>query len=221
MAARTVEDQLREQYDTLLPELTRVAEHLKTQVQYSILPIARKLRHHESLIVKSRVKECNSAINKLQQYNPIDPSLPRNPGGVFDRDRPEIYTLLDLRDLVGVRVLAFPSGIATEVDKLLRSQFPDWTPKPIKDENGEQLAYKYYGQYGGFSQALPCEYQIVSELIGLFWDVEHAAIYKQTPNFKRLERIMREQTSAVYLALKAFEDEFERQIQISESNTPA
>jgi len=219
VVARTVEDQLREQYDTLLPELTRVAEHLKTQIQYSILPIARKLRHHEGLIVKARVKECNSAINKLQQYNPIHPSLPRNPGGVFDRDHPESYTLLDLRDLVGVRVLAFPSGISIEVDKLLRSQFPDWTPDPIMDENGKQLAFKYYGRYAESTEGIQCEYQIVSKLIGLFWDVEHAAIYKQTPNFKRLERIMREQTSAVYCALKAFEDEFERQIQISESNT--
>jgi ppGpp synthetase/RelA/SpoT-type nucleotidyltranferase len=211
VADRTIEDQPREQYDTLLPELTRVAEHLKTQVQYSILPIARKLKHHESLIVKARVKDCTSAIDKLRRSNP---------GGVFDRDRPEINTLLDLRDLVGVRVLAFPPRIATEVDKLLRSQFSGWTPDPIKDENGESLAFKYNGQYGGSSKEFPCEYQIVSTLIGLFWDVEHTAIYKQAPNLKGLEPVMREQTSAVYLALKAFEDEFERQIQISESSTP-
>jgi len=219
VTARTIEDQLREQYFALLPEMTRVAEHLKTQVRYSILPISRHLKPHENLVVKVRVKECNSAINKLQQYNPIDPLLPRNPGGVFDRDRPEIYTLLTLRDLVGVRVLAFPSGIATEVDKILHSRFQDWTPDPIKDENGQQLAFKYTGQYAESSEGLQCEYQIVSTLIGLFWDVEHAAIYKQAPKFKRLERIMRKQTSAVNRALKAFEDEFERRIQASESGT--
>ena len=211
MADRTVEDQLREQYDTLLPGLTRVAEHLKTQIQYSLLPIARKLKHHESLIVKARVKECTSAIDKLRRSKP---------GGVFDRERLDIHTLLDLHDLVGVRVLAFPPAIATEADTLLRSQFHDWMPDPIKDENGEQLAFKCNGQYGESSQKLPCEYQVVSTLIGIFWDVEHSAIYKQAPNLKGLAPVMREQTTAVYCALKAFEDEFERQIQVSKSSTP-
>jgi hypothetical protein len=90
VTARTIEDQLREQYFALLPELARVAEHLTTQVQYSILPIARHLVPHESLAVKTRVKDCNSSIDKLRRSNP---------GGVFDRDHPEIYTLLSLRDL--------------------------------------------------------------------------------------------------------------------------
>jgi hypothetical protein len=63
------------------------------------------------------------------------------------------------------------------------------------------------------------EYQIVSTLIGLFWDVEHAAIYKQSPNLKGLGPVMQEQTSAVNKALKAFEDEFERRLQISESSS--
>lgn len=211
MAARTIEDRLREEYDALLPGLTRVAEHLKTQVQYSLLPIARKLKHHESLIVKARVKECTSAIDKLRRSNP---------GGVFDRERPEIHTLFDLHDLVGVRVLAFPPAIAAQVDRLLRLQFPDWTPDPIKDEEGEPLAFKYNGQYAESSQQLPCEYQIVSTLIGLFWDIEHTAIYKQAPNLKGLAPVMRQQISDVYRALKAFEDEFERQIRISESSTP-
>jgi len=147
--------------------LKRVAERLKTQIQYAILPISTRLKPHENLMVKARVKDCNSAINKLQQYNPIDPLLPRNPGGVFDRDRPEIYTLLTLRDLVGVRVLAFPSGIATEVDKILHSRFQDWTPDPIKDENGQQLAFKYTGQYAESSEGLQCEYPRSSDSSGM------------------------------------------------------
>jgi hypothetical protein len=53
-------------------------------------------------------------------------------------------------------------------------------------------------------------------LTGLFWEVEHAAIYKPAPDFKGLtESIsMRVRTSAVYQALKAFEDEFELQIKL-------
>ncbi len=210
MVTRTIEDQLREQYVTLLHDMTRVADHIKTHIEYFILPITRHLKPHESLIVKARVKDCNSAIDKLRRGNP---------GGVFDRNHPEIYSLLSLRDLVGVRVMAFPSGRAMEVDRLLRLEFPDWIADPIRDETGMQLAFKYNGQYTKSSEVLQCEYQIVSTLIGLFWDVEHTAIYKQAPNLKGLAPVMREQTSAVYDALKAFEDEFERQIQISESST--
>jgi ppGpp synthetase/RelA/SpoT-type nucleotidyltranferase len=144
VATRSIEDQLREEYFALLPEMTRLAEYLKTQIQYSILPIARRLKLHESLVVKARVKDCNSAISKLEKINPNDSLGRRNPGGVFDRDHPELYTLQSLRDLVGVRVLAFPSVRAAEVDSLLRTQFSDWIPDHIVDA-GQHLAFKYNG----------------------------------------------------------------------------
>src|SRR5260370_41233464 len=99
--------------------MNRVAEHLKTQIQYSILPITRQLKNYETLVVKSRVKECTSAIDALRRRY-------RDQGAVFDPDHPEDYTLLSLHDLVGVRVLAFPAKRAFEVDALLRSQFSDW-----------------------------------------------------------------------------------------------
>lgn len=135
------------------------------------------------------------------------------PGAIFDPDRPEIYTLRSLPDLVGIRVLAFPASRANQVDSYLHSQFSDWTSDPVLDkETGQRLAAKYYGTYTESKGWLVCEYQIVSTLIGLFWEVEHAAIYKPAPSLKRLEPVMREQTSAVNSALKAFEDEFERQL---------
>jgi ppGpp synthetase/RelA/SpoT-type nucleotidyltranferase len=203
---RTIDDQLREEYFDLLPEMIKTAEHLKTQIQFSILPITRELKSHESVVVKSRVKECTSAIEALRRRY-------ADQGAVFDPDHPENYTLRSLHDLVGIRVLAFPASRALEVDSHLRSQFNDWTSDPVIDkETGQQLAIKYYGTYTASRSWLVCEYQIVSTLIGLFWEVEHAAIYKPAPSLKRLEPVMREQTSAVNSALKAFEDEFERQL---------
>jgi hypothetical protein len=59
----------------------------------------------------------------------------------------------------------------------------------------------------------------MSTLIGLFWEVEHAAIYKQAPGLKGLSPVMQKQTSAVNHALKAFEDEFERQMRSAESSS--
>jgi hypothetical protein len=218
VTTRSIEDQLREEYFALLPEMTRLAEHLKTQIEYSILPIARKLKFHKSLVVKARVKDCNSAISKLEKINPNDPLGRRNPGGVFDRDHPELYTLRSLRDMVGIRVLAFPSGRAADVDSLLRTEFLDWKPDHVI-EDGQQLAFKYNGKHSEFSKDIWCEYQIMSALIGLFWEVEHAAIYKQVPGLKGLGPLMQEQTSAVNRALKGFEDEFEHQIRSAESGS--
>lgn len=56
------------------------------------------------------------------------------------------------------------------------------------------------------------EYQIVPMLVGLFWEVEHSAIYKPSPRLKGVTqaRGMRQRTQEVFHALEAFEDEFER-----------
>ena len=50
-------------------------------------------------------------------------------------------------------------------------------------------------------------------LIGLFWEVEHSAIYKPSPQFKGALAGMGERTVKVYEVLKEFESEFERLIQ--------
>ena len=56
------------------------------------------------------------------------------------------------------------------------------------------------------------EIQIVPMLTGLFWHVEHEAIYKPKPELKSLANSleMRERTQDVLNALKAFEQTFER-----------
>jgi hypothetical protein len=210
MSIRTVEDRLREEYFDLLPELFRTADSLKAQIQFHLLPVARHLQNHESLVVKARVKECGSAMDALRR---------RNPGDVFDREQPELYTLKTLKDLIGVRILVFPSQLAIEVDSLLRREFPGWTSDPVIDrETGQQLAYKYYGEYLHANTGLQCEYQVASMLTGLFWEVEHAAIYKPAPDLKGLmsAAAMQARTSEVYRALIAFEKEFERQLEKSD-----
>lgn len=213
MPAREIEDRLREEYFTGVPTLSRVAEHFKTQVQYLLLTITAGLSSFESVIVKSRVKDCNSAIDALRR---------RSVGGAFDRDSPESYSLFSLKDLVGVRVLAFPSVRVVEVDRLLREHFADWTADDVLDkETGERLAFKYYGLCRAASTTVICEYQVTSLLTGLFWEVEHAAIYKPAPNLKGLtdSPVMQKRTSEVYRALEAFEEEFEAQVRRSENDS--
>jgi len=56
----------------------------------------------------------------------------------------------------------------------LVNQFPEWSPDPVPsdDEDGEPHGYCQA------SERIKGEIQIVSMLIGLFWEVEHSAIYK-------------------------------------------
>jgi hypothetical protein len=127
------------------------------------------LRPYEKLVVKSRIKECESALNTL---------LGPKEGRIFDPDRPGGYSLTQLPDLVGVRVLVFPNSRLIQVDKVLRKRFAGWTAKPIKYGSGPAQAPKYFGYCDEVSQDIRCEYQVVPMLLGLFWEVEHAAMYK-------------------------------------------
>ena len=199
---------LREEYFDLLPDISRVAEQLRAEIQFHTLSISLRLGKHEQLVVKARIKECNSAIDKLRR---------KQESGDFDRSNPQQYSLTSLHDLAGVRVLAFPRRMLTEIDEALQSRFlsPNWTPRPVfNKETDEVLAFKYHGLCPEASVRVQGEYQIVSMLTGLFWDVEHAAIYKPAPGLKRIkgDKKMNDRTSAVYQALTAFEDEFERKI---------
>jgi hypothetical protein len=58
-------------------------------------------------------------------------------------------------------------------------------------------------------------------LTGLFWEIEHDAIYKPDPELKGVAESleMRERTGDVLKALQRFEDEFERLLREKESST--
>jgi len=100
----------------------------------------------------------------------------------------------------------------TEVDQALRERFPDWQADPVPGfvKSDEPQAFKYHG-YCQASTQVRGEFQIVSMLTGLFWKVEHSAIYKPDPRLRGVagSRVMKQRTQEVYDTLKAFEEEFE------------
>ncbi len=202
MASRTIEDRLREEYFDLLPEIRKVAWHLDTEIRFNTLSILRSLNPYEQLVVKSRVKECESAIKALQR---------RQEGRIFDPDRPEDYSILNLPDLAGVRVLVFPRDRLIGVESHLHKCFEDWTPDPVLDEKGAVLAQKYRGHCLETSGRIWAEYQVVPMLIGLFWEVEHSALYKPDPSLRGLAESteMKRLKTDVELALMRFEAGFE------------
>jgi hypothetical protein len=81
---------------------------------------------------------------------------------------------------------------------------------PVRDD-GKILALKYSGYCTDASSRIAGEYQIVSVLTGLFWNIEHSAIYKPLPQLKGVVQslTMQERTKDLLEALNAFEEEFE------------
>jgi hypothetical protein len=189
-----IEDLLREEYFDLLPVVRRLALQLETEIRSLTPSILHDLRPYEQLVVKSRVKECESALNRL---------LGPKEGRTFDPDRPGGYSLLQLPDLAGVRVLVFPNSRLIQVGETLRIRFADWIPKPVKYGSGSAQAPKYIGCCEEVSRAIRGEYQVVPMLLGLFWEVEHAAVYKFRPAAN--SKHMRTHRTAVEDSLISFE----------------
>jgi ppGpp synthetase/RelA/SpoT-type nucleotidyltranferase len=210
MPDRAIRDRLIQEYFDYLPDIRRVVWQLETEIRYRTLPILHNLEPHEQLIVKSRVKDCQSAVNALQR---------RQEGNLFDPELADQYSVLQLPDLAGVRVLVFPRARLVAVDQILRGaeSFLDWTPDPVRDASGANLASKYYGYCREVSEKVRGEYQIVPMLIGYFWEVEHSAMYKPAQSLSGImkSRQMQELRTGVESALSRFEEEFERFVKMN------
>jgi len=209
MSARLVEDHLRAEYVALLPAMQQALLALETEVRYVLLPLTLGLDRYERVLVRARLKDCESAVDALRR---------RQEGGIFDTDRRDQYTLTSLPDLVGIRVLTFPQRRLEDAHNAIRSlaRLTAWTADHISSEplEGTSIALKYHGHWTA-GDLFHAEIQIVSLLIGLFWEVEHSAIYKPTPNLRGVAKsiAMRNRTAAVLAALRDFEEEFDRQIE--------
>jgi hypothetical protein len=169
MPERTTRDRLREEYFDVLPEIRQVVMYLEAEIRYHTRHILQRLKPYEQLAIKSRVKDCESALQTL---------LCKREGRTFDPEKPGDYSILDLPDLAGVRVLVFPNSRLVEVDEALRCHFKGWIYKPLRDNKGDAVPPKFYGYCDQVSSRVRGEFQIVPMLLGLFWEVEHSAMYK-------------------------------------------
>lgn len=205
---RRVEDALREEYFAILPEIRRALLETETRTRAALLEISLRLRPYERVIITARVKECDSAIDALRRRLPLrlfDPAVS--------------YTLSALRDLAAVRVMAFPHKRFKECERVLVQTLKDWTPDPVPHvvQLDAPLALKYYGTWNPENRVVS-EIQIVPLLVGLFWEVEHSAIYKPSPNLRGVvgSAAVEKSQKDVLAALRAFEMEFEAAIRDSE-----
>jgi hypothetical protein len=205
MPGREPEDRLREEYFDFLPEIRRVALHLETIIRYRTLSILHDLMPYEQLVVKSRVKEYESAVKTLRD---------KQEGNIFIPEKSDEYSILNLRDLAGVRVLVFPCDRLKQVEQELREYepFKNWASDPVKYARGFVQAPKYYGFCDEVSHKVQGEYQIIPMLIGHFWEVEHSAMYKPAGWAKGADKDhdMKTLRAKVECSLLRFEQEFER-----------
>lgn len=203
MDARTAEDRLREEYFSLLPQIRLATEELEAEVRFLLVPMMRHWESHERVLVKSRIKECESAIASLRRRIEMQE---------FEGVPPRRQTLRSLNDLAGVRVLAFPARRVREIDCVLRARLVDWTadPVPAASGTGRALALKYHG-YCSTHRAVRAELQLMSMLVGMYWEVEHGALYKPGDRLRNLEVSVRmqERSADVIRAMQAFEEQFE------------
>jgi len=203
--ARSVDDRLRDEYVRLLPDMRRTLTSIETEVNYALLRLKLGLHPYEQILVKTRLKECESAINSLKQ---------RQEFATFASEHPERYSLTSLPDLVGVRILIFPQRHLRDVQRLIAPRIAGWVEDHLHRAGSAdpQVALKYRG-YWEPNDPIMAEIQIMSLLIGLFWEVEHSAVYKASPKLRGLRSdAMKTRYEAVLTALQEFEEEFERQI---------
>ncbi len=208
MEVRSVEDRLRAEYFNLLPDMQRTQVALDAEIRHRLLPVMIALDRYEQVHVVSRLKGCESAVDALRRRQE-----PRD----FAEERADTYSLSTLRDLVGFRILVFPSSRIARIHSELSPLLEDWTadPVPASDTTDPPIALKFFGHSARAGSRIMAEVQIVSSLIGSFWDVEHAAVYKTSPKLQGVmaSLSMKSRYQAVLAALRDFENEFECLIQ--------
>src|ERR1044071_1356606 len=137
---RTVEDRLREEYFDLLPEIRRTVIETETRVRRELLESTLALQRYERLLVTSRTKECESAVDALRRRQTL---------GFFDPERADTYSLTSLPDLAAGRVMAFPQQRFDDARIALSVMLTSWTADPVPgiSEAAEPLALKYFGKW--------------------------------------------------------------------------
>lgn len=212
MSQRLVEDLLHDEYYKILPNLNLARVNLEINIKHIFLSIINDLQSFERIEFHSRVKNVESAIEKLKS---------KQDGKMFIQDPSNKYSLLELRDLVGIRILFFPYSLEKRILNCIQKKYSLWEKDFVTKFNSESeiMIYKYFGKIEAI-EGLTCELQIMPLLFSRFLDVEHDVIYKPDPKYKGIERSleMRKQKTKVLDQLKEFEMQFINLIKQSELN---
>lgn len=219
MKKATTEDRLRQEYFDLLPELIKIQKLIEAKIKWYLKDTIYNLyKKHQQIEIESRVKDCDSAIETLRRR--------QKQTHRFDENKSDSYTLTALTDLVGLRILVFPPSLIQPVSKVITSKFNAWKPdhtkidKKVGKKNKKITICKKYRGIVNRKLDIKCEIQIISMLIGAFWDIEHFVLYKPDPTYKGIKEdlTMRRLNNDVLIKLDEFEATFERLISYGSNN---
>ncbi len=214
---RLVEDYLREEYILLSPVLRKIRKNLETEIKKQILPIINRLQPYERVSVVSRIKDMESAIEKLQS---------KQEGKTFQQNAPEKYSLKQLKDLVGLRVLYFPATLKQQILDIIFNNYKSWKDDHVVDfETGKDIIiHKFHGSIR-IAKDIVAEIQIMPVLYSGFLNLEHDIIYKPHQEYKGISRSLKvkKEKNKLMVQFQQFEnvfcevlDQYERNISLEE-----
>ncbi|HCE5426388.1 TPA: hypothetical protein NHH99_001086 [Legionella pneumophila] len=160
-----IEDKLKIEYVDLEDKLYQLMKKVEFRYTNILEELLFNEEKYKKIEICSRVKTCLSSIASLRR---------RQEGGEFDDNIK--YSILDLKDVIGVRIAVFPHDLLKIIDEKVKNNIGNNLTK--EDHDDEFKIFKYYYNEDNIS----VEIQVVPILISKFWDVEHSVYYK--PDFR-------------------------------------
>ena len=178
MTQEDLKNRLKLEYIDLFKEMKRIQNRLVLNLNCIIKNVINNLKEYEKIIVESRIKTCESSIQKI---------ITKYEGNVINYNDYSKIKIKDLKDLIGLRISVFPSNYINVIEDLIKSQFLTWEYDPISldNENKEIIIKKYQGKEHK-DDNIYCEIQIVSMLYNSFLNIEHDTFYKPLEDLKNI-----------------------------------
>lgn len=202
---KDIEAKLVREYFADRPIYEKIINIAKPQIEYNLIDIRINKKSWERIEVIARVKELDSALDKLKK---------QREGRVLE----ETDSFRMLNDMAALKIKVFSNTYLHSVDEIINSLFhgieadhqPPEQPGGINYDLIERLKYVVMLQ-PEYGIDIRFEIQIVPFLLDAFIDVEHDIIYKPReglPSKEIIERHMKHPKAVAIGSLISFAKEF-------------
>lgn len=201
---RDIEVRLLSEYFIKRPIYEKIIAVASAIIEHALIQLRLEKKPWERIEVVARLKDFNSALNKLRERkegNILEPSASFN----------------ILNDMAGLKIKVFPNDYLRRVEDIIISLFPsaeaDHEPTNIDSDYGNVIRLKYFVTLDtAYKINTKFEIQIVPFILDAFMDIEHDIIYKPDPRLpkKQLSSLMKDQTAIVIPSLRVWSKEFSR-----------
>ena len=199
-----IEARLLSEYFQNRPIYEKIVAVASAEIEHKLINLRLRKKPWERIEVVPRVKDFNSAVNKLRSHregNILEPSA----------------SLDMLNDMAGLKIKVFPNAYLGDVENIIKEVFPDaeadHEPKQIDNDYGNVIRLKYFVTlHSEYEINTNFEIQIVPFILDAFMDLEHDIIYKPDPLLpkKQLSSLMKDHTRIVIPVLSNWSKEFSR-----------